>query len=234
VRRAASLGQLTGGRTVARDRLRAASRWSDLAGVSRRPRAGMVELGELCRVHRGQVTGNNRVWIAGPDTPPLPPRLLVAAVTRARELFEAGPELAGAAGLRRVIALPAGLDDLDDDEQGQVERFLRWARERGADRAYVARHRAPWWAVRFAEPAPILATYMARRPPAFVRNRCAARHINIAHGIYPREPLTRAALDRLADCLRTGAAAATGRTYAGGLMKFEPREMERILIPRPA
>jgi hypothetical protein len=24
-----------------------------------------------------------------------------------------------------------------------------------------------------------------------------------------------------------------GRTYAGGLTKFEPREMERLLVPRP-
>ncbi len=27
---------------------------------------------------------------------------------------------------------------------------------------------------------------------------------------------------------------ADGRTYAGGLTKFEPREMERLLVPSPA
>ena len=35
------------------------------------------------------------------------------------------------------------------------------------------------------KPPPIMATYMARRPPAFVRNLADARYINIAHGIYP-------------------------------------------------
>ena len=81
------------------------------------------------------------------------------------------------------------------------------------------------------EPAPILATYMARRPPAFVRNAAEARHINIAHGIYPREPFPDSALDRLAEALRKAVRPEMGRTYAGGLVKFEPREMERIPVP---
>jgi hypothetical protein len=81
------------------------------------------------------------------------------------------------------------------------------------------------------EPAPILATYMARRPPAFVRNLAGARHVNIAHGIYPREPLSPLALDRLAAFLRNSVTTGQGRVYAGGLAKFEPREMERLLVP---
>jgi hypothetical protein len=72
---------------------------------------------------------------------------------------------------------------------------------------------------------------MARRPPAFVRNLCGARHINIAHGLYPRAPLTDALLDALALFLRENVAQAAGRTYAGGLTKFEPRELERIAVP---
>ena len=31
-----------------------------------------MELGELFRVHRGQVTGANAVWIAGPQSRELP------------------------------------------------------------------------------------------------------------------------------------------------------------------
>ena len=40
-------------------------------------------------------------------------------------------------------------------------------------------------------------------------------------------------LDRLADRLRAEVTLAQGRTYAGGLVKFEPREMERIPVPGP-
>ncbi|HWP07495.1 MAG TPA: hypothetical protein VNN72_17205, partial [Polyangiaceae bacterium] len=95
------------------------------------------------------------------------------------------------------------------------------------------RHRKAWWSVGLREPAPILATYMARRPPAFVRNPCGARHINIAHGLYPREAWSATLLDALARHLNAHASLSAGRTYAGGLTKFEPREMERLLVPGP-
>jgi hypothetical protein len=72
---------------------------------------------------------------------------------------------------------------------------------------------------------------MARRPPAFVMNAVQARHINIAHGLYPRQPLEAHTLSRLAGALRAGAALSGGRTYAGGLVKFEPKEMERLMVP---
>lgn len=74
---------------------------------------------------------------------------------------------------------------------------------------------------------------MARRAPAFVRNLADARHINIAHGLYPRDPLPSSTLDQLAHFLNSAVSLEEGRTYAGGLTKFEPREMERILVPSP-
>ena len=72
---------------------------------------------------------------------------------------------------------------------------------------------------------------MARRPPAFVRNPVGVHHVNVAHGLYPREPMTAEALDRLADALSTSATTAGGRIYAGGLTKFEPGEMARLAVP---
>src|SRR5690606_32797773 len=56
------LGRLGCGKAVRRERLQAERRWSRLTGVRHRAPAGYVELGELCRVHRGQVTGCNRIW----------------------------------------------------------------------------------------------------------------------------------------------------------------------------
>lgn len=66
-----------------------------------------------------------------------------------------------------------------------------------------------------------------------MRNLAGARHINIAHGLYPREPLPALVLDRLAKALRSSVSVTSGRTYAGGLTKFEPREMERLPVPSP-
>jgi hypothetical protein len=235
----ADLGALDSGHPVPRARLAAASRWGPLlrdpaarlAGRGRALPAGQVELGEICRVHRGQVTGANAVWVRPPDAADVPARFRFAAVTRARELFGAGPVLPPATPLRVVIDLPGELDGLPDADRELVSAFIAGAARAGAADGYIARHRRPWWRVGLAGPAPILASYMARRPPAFVRNAAGVRHLNIAHGLYPREPLPDAVLDRLAAHLRSSVGLGQGRTYAGGLTKFEPREMERLPVP---
>ena len=48
---------------------------------------------------------------------------------------------------------------------------------------------------------------------------------------YPREPLDPGVLDALAAYLSRSVSPEQGRVYAGGLIKFEPREMERLLVP---
>ncbi|HUG93797.1 MAG TPA: N-6 DNA methylase [Planctomycetaceae bacterium] len=219
--------------SVRRERLAAGSRWTPLTRRRRPTPAGHVELGELCRVHRGQVTGNNGFWTAGPHSRNLPESVLFPSITKARELFEAGAEIESAAALRLIIDLPPDLEVLSDRDRKAVERFLAEGRKLGIPEGYIASNRKPWWSVRLREPAPILATYMARRPPAFVYNHSQVRHINIAHGIYPREPLEPAVLVELARYLSSQTRLESGRMYAGGLTKFEPREMERLLVPRP-
>src|SRR5207302_1673576 len=135
------------------------------------------------------------VWITtAANEHGLPEQVLFPAVTRARELFDAAGRLSTVDRLRRVIDLPYDLDALESAERRIVERFLRIARTAGAAGGYIAQNRRAWWSVGLRAPAPILATYMARRPPAFVRNLAEARHINIAHGLYPRVELPQAAL----------------------------------------
>ena len=72
---------------------------------------------------------------------------------------------------------------------------------------------------------------MARRPPQFTLNVCGARHINIAHGLYPRQTLSDRALAQLTTWLNENINTGSGRTYSGGLTKFEPKEIERLHIP---
>jgi hypothetical protein len=236
-RRVDSLRDLDGlnkGRKVHRDRLVTEARWSHLSRSAEKPPKGYIELGELCRVHRGQVTGANDVWIAGPHSDGLPNSVLYPTVTRAKELIAADGVLRDAAKLRCVIDIPVDLDELDSTHRRAVDRFLKIAREKGANKGYVASHRKAWWSVGLRSPAPIISTYMARRAPAFVLNEADARHINIAHGLYPRGPMTEIARTSLVRFLQTNISQRAGRTYAGGLTKFEPREMERLIVPSPA
>ena len=77
--------------------------------------AGFIALGELFRVHRGQVTGLNAVWIDNEAARDIPKRYKPFAVTSARQLLAAGIELSATTGLNRVIDLPRELDALDAD-----------------------------------------------------------------------------------------------------------------------
>lgn len=227
----ADLNALSHGETIPWAEAMQLKRWSTIMRPAATPPTDYIELGELCRVHRGQVTGNNELWIAGDQAKHLPDRFLIPTVTKARELIEAVDILSDASRLRRVIDIPAELDEIEEEHLPAVKRFLAWAKRNGAQETYTARHRRAWWEVRLKDPAPIICTYMARRPPAFVRNVCKARHINIAHGLYPVEPMSERALLALAEYLRSHVTTDSGRTYAGGLTKFEPRELERVHIP---
>lgn len=229
----AELGALAGGREVPAASLREAPRWSPLTRRARAVPRGHLQLGEICRVHRGAVTGRNSTWVVGAGEVDLPDAVLFPSITRARELFDAGTSLEATDHLRRVVDLPQDLDRFAGRERRAIDRFLRAARRDGAHDGYIARARRAWWSVGLRPPAPILATYMARRPPAFIRNEVGARHINIAHGLYPRVALPEEVLERLVTGLRRSVSVDDGRTYAGGLTKFEPREMERLLVPDP-
>jgi hypothetical protein len=225
------LAPLSAGRGISWSEIESVPRWSALLREASPARAGEIELGELFRVHRGQVTGCNAVWIAGERAAELPDRFLFPAVTKARELLAAGESLTSAARLRKVIDLPVDLDELTLAERVAVDEFLGWATRMKAHQSFIATHRRAWWSVGLKHAAPILCTYMARRPPAFVRNRAGARHLNIAHGLYPRSPLSEADLQAVLTYLRRHASTTGGRVYAGGLVKFEPKELERIRLP---
>ena len=228
----AGLNGLTKGTDIARERLQVASRWSNIVRPSAPNAGGVIELGELFRVHRGQVTGANSIWIAGEHAECLPDRVKLASVTKARDLIQAGASLQSDEDLRRVIDLPPDLEEFTKEERRSIKTFLKWAKIQGGDQSYIAQHRRAWWSVGLKAPAPILCTYMARRPPQFTLNTCGARHINVAHGLYPREHLGVGDLRRLVTWLNTNIDTGSGRTYAGGLTKFEPKEIERLRIPR--
>jgi adenine-specific DNA-methyltransferase len=225
------LGPLSQGRKVDWSELTSARRWSVLIRGSTTPAGNRIELGELFRVHRGQVSGNNAVWVAGEIAKGLPARFLFPTITRARELFQAGNELHESDHLKRVIDLPADLSCLTVAERRAVDCFLAWAKNNRGDQGWITTHRRAWWAVNLRAPAPILCTYMARRAPAFVRNHAGARHLNIAHGLYPVEPLSDEMLSAIISYLRRTVGVGGGRTYAGGLVKYEPGEVERLHIP---
>lgn len=230
------LGALTRGESIGVGDAKAEPKWSFFIQGGRPEQVeGHVELGELFKVARGQVTGLNRAWIERDESPPLPDRFLTPAITDAADIIRApGAVIETLQGLRRVVTLPREVHRLPEHERAAVEHYLEWAKSIGAHETYIAQHRNPWWAVVFKPVAPaIVMTYMGRRPPAFALNRAGAQLLNIAHGLYPKRQFTQQQLLTLVQWLNENVGQEHGRSYAGGLTKFEPGEAARLHVPMP-
>ena len=194
--------------------------------------SGYIALGDLFRISRGMVTGMNDVWIVSTNTPKLPERFLHHCITNSEDITSlTDKRLVNKDRLRRIVNLPENLSTVTQDELSAIEHFLQWAKEKGADSTFTAQHRKCWWRIDIKEPPPIVMTYMGRRPPVFARNIAKAPLLNIAHGLYPKVELTDQEQDALVAWLNKNVSIDSGRSYAGGLVKFEPKEAMQIAIP---
>ncbi len=79
---ASSREGLEQGRWLKRERFDPGRGWSVLSRRAKAIPEGYIELGEICSVHRGQVTGANKVWIAGSHSQSLPLSVLFPSVTK--------------------------------------------------------------------------------------------------------------------------------------------------------
>ncbi|MGI8431458.1 MAG: Eco57I restriction-modification methylase domain-containing protein [Chthoniobacterales bacterium] len=217
---------------ASKSQLSALSKWPGYGRRLSAPSASGPILGDYFQISRGQVTGCNEIWVATEETARLiPDRYLFPCVTHASEVIDAQGILRNPTRLRRVIDLPADLNELSVQERRKVDSFLEVAEKAGAANSYIARHRKPWRRVGLKTPPPIVMSYMARRPPKFARNACGARLLNIAHGLTPLRPLDLPFQNRLVAWLNENVCPTGGRTYAGGMVKFEPGDAMRIPLP---
>jgi len=218
------------GRVVTQDQLRETPRWTPLLEPQlRRSADARVTLGSIARVHRGVATGDNGFFVLPREQGRrlgLEP-WLVPCVHRARILQECGGRLSAAHCSHGLLRLP---DELPDSLE--LRSYLAHGESCGVPTRYLCAHRRSWWRLGGKPPPPVVVTYMARRPPSFAVNPDGCALVNIAHGIYPREPMEPGRLEALVDWLNNHAHELTGhRSYHGGLKKWEPSEMASVLVP---
>jgi adenine-specific DNA-methyltransferase len=80
-------------------------------------------------------------------------------------------------------------------------------------------------------------TYMNADTARLTTNSAGVRHLNSVHGVYLRDELRSIGRDVLPiaslNSLTLLSAEVVGRSYGGGILKVEPREADRWLMPSP-
>jgi adenine-specific DNA-methyltransferase len=222
-----ALLRLECGRKVERNTLAQSARWSAILR-DERAHDELHRIGAAFRVSRGQVTGANGYFVM--SRAQARERGIEAfcapVVASAEEVFQSGGVLRETSDRMVALEIPKGTNLA---EHKKLAAYVNAGEAAGVHRRYVTSRRRPWYALTLPRP-PIVATYMARQPPAFATNPDRLGVLNIAHGLYPRGRLN----DESLDCVVRGLNAnrdrfaGRGRTYHGGLEKFEPREMENL------
>jgi hypothetical protein len=117
-----------------------------------------------------------------------------------------------------------------------VQALLADGEEQGIHERYKCRIRTPWWALpaRQVRAPHLFMTYMASEIPRLVMNDAGAASTNNVHGVNLLNGTDRRALvASFYNSLTMLSAELVGRSYGGGVLKLEPTEAERLVIPRP-
>jgi hypothetical protein len=114
-------------------------------------------------------------------------------------------------------------------------RYIAYGEESGVPTAYKCRVRTPWWKVPTVRVADLFLTYMSHHGPRLVANEARVHHLNSLHGVslHPGlDDLGRSLLPLASlNTVTLISAEIGGRSYGGGLLKLEPREAGRWMVP---
>lgn len=215
------------GRVVGRKTLECAKRWSPLFSGEAQAEPTRT-IGAIFNVSRGQVTGANSFFVMTRDEAKQRgvEGFCTPVITRAEEILASDGVVRDVSGRMVALTVPR---DLDVRSYPKLAAYISAGEAAGVHRGYVTSRRRPWYALTFRKP-PIVATYMARQAPKFARNPNGLGTLNVVHGLYPRQPIEDAALDAVVSELNGARRhfVGRGRTYHGGLEKFEPSEMANL------
>ena len=114
-----------------------------------------------------------------------------------------------------------------------LKRYLGTERAKEARQAYKCRVRDPWYSVPDVRVPDFFLTYMSGRNVGLVRNDAGASCTNSLHAVQVKR---RGALSRIAVVRESPifqlSSEIEGHPLGGGMLKLEPREAARILMPQ--
>jgi adenine-specific DNA-methyltransferase len=195
-------------------------------------------LGGVGKANIGFVSGANEYFVLTPQEAAhwrLPESSLQPALIRARQIpglqITAGDVArVQSAGERCLLWLPQ--EPLTRAEQA----YVRKGEELGYAERYKCRVRSPWYRVPGVVTPDAFLTYMSGVVPRLCLNRAGVTSSNTLLAIrLPGVPasLRKAFVAAFYNSATLLSCERIGRSYGGGVLKLEPREADRILVPKP-
>lgn len=193
-------------------------------------------LGEVGKASIGFVSGANEYFVLTPEEAVywrLPESSLRPALIRARlipglQLTSADMALIRSQGERCLLWTPG--ERLTRAEQVYVKR----GEDLGYDGRYKCRVRSPWFRVPGIIKPDAFLTYMSDVVPRLCLNRAQVVASNNLHTVRLSEippALRKAFVTAFYNSATLLSCERVGRSYGGGVLKLEPREADRILVP---
>ncbi len=120
----------------------------------------------------------------------------------------------------------------DDDLPKSVRRYLDTEAGRAARTAFKCRTRTPWYSIPDVRVPDFFLTYMSGRAPNLVRNSSTASCTNAVHGVHLHDKTRARQLIRswYTSFVRLSCEI-EGHPLGGGMLKLEPREATRVVLP---
>ena len=212
-------------------------------GLSRPPRPAAshgIPLSHFARVVRGIATGANEFFFLTRDqlkSLELDPRFFIRAIGRTRDCREDVLRPSTLAQLD-LAGRPTWLLNLDSTPKELLPAGVRSHLESGEDQHLHQRPliqtRRPWYKMEQRTPPPILFAYLGRRDCRFILNEAGVVPLTGFLCVYPWDT-NREAVHKLwralnhPDTIQNLAFA--GKSYGGGAVKVEPRQLDRLEIP---
>ena len=195
--------------------------------------------GDLATIGIGYVSGANRFFHLRPseaESWKIPQRFLLHTVRNSRvlpprELTVSTVERWRKSDDRMMLLRVPRQADLPPN----VARYLATDSGRQARQAYKCRMRNPWYSVPDVQVPDFFLTYMSGRTPSLVLNSAAATCTNAVHGVrVHRKEAVRQIMEGWETPLARLSCELEGHPLGGGVLKLEPREAARIILPSPA
>jgi hypothetical protein len=196
----------------------------------------LVPLLEVGKASIGFVSGANDFFVLTPDEArawKLPSWSLKPCVVNARQMpgaFLTPADVASlaAAGERSLLWLPHGR--LTDEEK----TYVRHGEARGIHQRFKCRTRAPWYRVPGVLHAEAMLTYMSDSLPRLCLNEAgiaASNNLLTVRLFSVPQSLRRAFVVAFYNSATLLSCERIGRNYGGGVLKLEPREADRVMVP---